>query len=72
MCKYCDFKMYTRYGESIACTDYDNADSDVGLYVYYRCADKSYYLKGEYYSEGMSKLGWSHEIQYCPFCGRKL
>lgn len=61
-----------RWGESIDCTDYDNADSDVGMYIHYSDTDKAYYLMGEYYDKGVDKLGWSYEIEYCPFCGRKL
>lgn len=72
MCKYCNFKMNTRWGESIDCTDYDNADSDVGIYIHYSDTEKAYYLMGEYYDKGIDKLGWSHEIKYCPFCGHKL
>lgn len=72
MCKYCNFKMNTRWGESIDCIDYENADAEVGLYLHYCDADSSYYLLGEYYHNGVSKMGWSHEIKHCPFCGRKL
>lgn len=51
MCKYCNFKMNTRWGESIGCTDYYNADSDVGMYIHYSDTDKAYYLMGEYYDK---------------------
>lgn len=74
MCKYCNFKMNTRWGENIDCTDYDNTDAKIGLYIHYAGSKKAYYLIGEYYYgfKGFNKLGLSHEIQYCPFCGRKL
>lgn len=74
MCKYCNFKMNTRFVENIDCTDYDNGDSDIGMYIHYSGMDKAYYLMGEYYygAQGIDKLGWSPEIKYCPFCGRKL
>lgn len=68
MCKYCNFKMNTHWGESINCNDYEDPDAEVGIYLHYSDADKAYYLTGEY----CGGLGWSHEIQYCPFCGRKL
>jgi hypothetical protein len=64
--------MNTRWGESIDCTDYENEDAEVELYLHYCDVDSSYYLLGEHYPNGVSKMGWSHEIKYCPFCGRKL
>lgn len=72
MCKYCNFKMNTRWGESIDCTDYENADAEVELYLHYCDVDSSYYLLGEHYPNDVLKMGWSREIKYCPFCGRKL
>ena len=59
MCKYCNFKINTSWGESIDCTDYDSADSDVGMYMYihYSYVDKAYYLISEYYGNGIDKLG---------------
>lgn len=44
MCKYCSFKMNTHWGENIDCTDYDNTDADVGMYMHYSDLDKAYYL----------------------------
>lgn len=29
-------------------------------------------MMGEYYDKDIVKLGWSHEIKYCPFCCRKF
>lgn len=72
MCKYCNFKMKAIWGNSIDCTDYDSACSDVGIYIHYSYVDKTHYLIGEYYDNGIDKIGLSHEIKYCPFCGRKL
>lgn len=72
MCKYCNFKMNTRWGESINCNDYENPDEEVGLYLHYSDVDKAYFLMGEYCATEVCGLGFSPEIKYCPFCGRKL
>ena len=68
MCKYCNFKMNSHWGESINCNDYENPDGEVGLYLYYSDVEKAYYLMGEY----CGSIGFSREIKHCPFCGRKL
>ncbi|HBS10196.1 MAG TPA: hypothetical protein DEA28_00425 [Firmicutes bacterium] len=74
MCMYCEsFNKHQYYSDELE--DVQSTDEGIGI-SFYRDGEKHWFICAEF--EGCSefdvpsRVAYTDEIKYCPFCGKKL